>query len=122
MIFRSTWIDQISKYQKDIIPVDEVEKHKVWFEYLFNEKQPASSTFRCRLCTKYYDAFGLQQRYKSVLANEKGTLKKYKHDNKKAIAEHANNPGHTTVIQTLQDQSAKRLFSHQLLEIFEMFK
>lgn len=31
-------------------------------------------------------------------------------------------PGHTTVIQTLQDQSAKRLFSHQLLEIFEMFK
>lgn len=104
-----------------MIPVDEVEKHKTWFEYLFNEKEPVKSTYRCRLCFKYYDEFGLQERYKSALADEKGTLKKYKADNKKSIAEHANIPGHKAVVQLLQERSAKRfIFNHnfQITSIF----
>lgn len=85
-----------------------MEKHKVWFEYVFNKAEPAKSTFRCRLCSKHYDEFGLQKKYKSALADEKGTLKKYKADNKKAMAEHANIPGHQAVVQILQDRGAKR--------------
>lgn len=90
----------------------------MWFEYVFNKKDPVKSTFRCRLCNKYYDAFGFQQRYKSALAEENGTLKKYKHDNKKAIAEHPKIPGHIAVIQKLQDQSAKRLVLLNIPPIF----
>lgn len=71
--------------------------------------EPAKSTYRCRLCYKYFNEFGLQQRYKSVFADESGTLKKYKHDNKKAMIEHANIPGHKTIVQILQERSSKRL-------------
>lgn len=82
--------------------------HKTWFEYLFNEAEPTKSTYRCRLCHKHYDAFGLQKRYKSPFSDEKGTLKKYKSDNKKAIAEHGKTPGHKAVIEILQERSAKK--------------
>lgn len=34
-----------------------VENNKVWFEYLFNETHPTESTYRCRLCSEYYDEF-----------------------------------------------------------------
>lgn len=107
----------MAAHQKILIPVDEVKKHKVWFEYLFNAAEPATSTYRCRLCYKYYDEFGLEGRYKSALANVGGTLKKYKADNKKSIAEHGNSPGHTAVVQILQERSAKRFFSSTFLNI-----
>lgn len=91
-----------------MIPVDEVVKHKVWFEYLFNEEEPVKSTYRCRLCFKYFDKFGLQKQYKNAFADEKGTLKKYKADNKKFIAAHGNIPGHQAIVQILQEKSFKR--------------
>lgn len=107
--FRNEWIEQISAHQSKLIPVDEVEKHKIWFEYLFNEAEPEKSTYRCRLCFKYYDKFGLQKQHKNALADENGALRKYKYDNKKCIAEHANIPGHKAIVQTLQEKSHKRL-------------
>lgn len=106
--FRTSWIQQISTHQKGFIPIEEVEKHKEWFEYLFNDKDPVKSTYRCRLCYKYYDNFGLQKRYKSGFAEEKGTLRTRKNDNKQHIAEHAKTPGHAAIVQTLQAQAAKR--------------
>lgn len=117
--FRNEWIQQISAHQAHLIPVDEVKKHNIWFEYLFNASKPVESTYRCRLCMKYYDKFGLEGRYRSALADEKGTLKKYKFDNKRSIAEHANIPGHKAVIQLLQD---KRLIFHQYLFIFKILE
>lgn len=112
--YRNEWIERISTHQSKLIPVDEVEKHKVWFEYLFNEAEPVKSTYRCRLCYKYFDEFGVQKKYKSALADEKGTLKKYKADNKRSLADHGNIPGHKAVIQILQDRSAKRLNFYQI--------
>lgn len=87
-----------------------MKENKVWFEYLFNEADPQHSTYRCRLCHKYYDRLNLPPRYKNALAFEKGTLKDAKTDNKKAIAEHANIPGHKSIVEILQKASAKRLF------------
>lgn len=95
-------------HQHGIMPIEEIVKHKNWFEYVFNEASPSRSTFRCRLCFNYYDKFGLENRYKSALANEEGTLKSDKYENKKAIREHATIPGHQTVIQVLQEKNAKR--------------
>lgn len=106
--FRDAWIDQIKNHQKDLIPVDVVQDNKVWFEYLFNEQDPTKSTYRCRLCFKHYDEFHLQQKYKSPLASEEGTLKKTKSENRRAISEHSKNVGHKTVIQILEEKSSKR--------------
>lgn len=104
----------MSTHQSGLVDIKEVKKHTIWLEYIFNEKEPTKSTFRCRLCYKYYDQFGLQNRYKSSLSNEEGTLKKYKRDNQKSLAEHAKSPGHTAVVQTLQERSSKRLDFFQL--------
>lgn len=98
----------MERHQKRIIPIDVVKENKNWLEYLFNEADPQHSAIRCRLCHKYYDKFNLPKRYKNSLANEKGTLKESKSDNKKLILEHANIPGHKAVVQKLQGASAKR--------------
>lgn len=106
--FRNEWITQIATHQNGLIPVDEVEKHKMWFQYIFNKEEPVKSTYRCRLCHKYYDEFNLDKRWKSPFSAEVGTLKKYKKDNKDAISDHGKSVGHQNIIQMLQDQSAKR--------------
>lgn len=108
--FKPEWINQIKSHQSDLIPTEEVEKNKIWFEYLFNSAEPKKSTFRCRICYKYYDNLKLEQRYKSGLAYETGTLRAQKSKNKIAIAEHAKNTGHLTIIQILEQKNAKRLF------------
>lgn len=104
--YRDDWIEQIKTHQHGIIPVDEVRRHKSWFEYLFNEASPSRSTFRCRLCAKYYDEFNLEKRYKTALAFEDGVLKSDKYENKKALLEHANTHGHKTIIQILQENNS----------------
>lgn len=106
--FRNEWIVQIDKYQRQRIPSETVKEHTTWFEYLFNPNNPQQSTYRCRLCNKYYDMYNLPKRYKNAFAYDKGTLKETKNDNKRAIKEHANMPGHQHIIQILQQSSAKR--------------
>lgn len=107
--FRAWWIDKIKTHQNEFIPIDVVEENKVWFEYLFNSTSPKDSTYRCRICYKYYDEFNLQQRYKTTFADEKGSLRTRKYDNKNAIAEHAKHVSHITIIQKLEEKAAKRL-------------
>lgn len=111
-------MEQISIQQSHLIPVKEIPKHKVWFEYLFNKEEPVKSTFWCRLCYKYYDQFNLPQNHRNSFADEKGTLKKYKFENKKFLAEHGNIPGHKAVVQLLQERSEKRLKKLHFFEIF----
>lgn len=105
---REIWLEQIKTHQYGIIPVEEVKKHKSWFEYLFSEGNPSRSTFRCRLCSKYYDEFKLDRRYKTALAFEDGVLKSDKYENKKALIEHPNNQGHKIIIQILQEKNSKK--------------
>lgn len=108
--FQPRWIEQIRSHQSHLIPLDAVENNKVWFEYQFNSADPKESTYRCRICHKYYDEFKLQSRYKNTFADEKGSLRTLKADNKKAILEHSKSSAHTTIIQMLTERKAKRLF------------
>lgn len=89
-----------------------MEKNKEWFEYMRNERYPQHSMYRCRLCTKYYDSFGLDSRYKNAIAYPEGTLKFKKYENKDIISKHANIPGHKAIVQQLQQKSEKRLSFH----------
>lgn len=106
--FRNEWVDLINKYQSDLVSIDSIEKSKIWVEYIYDEKNPKKSTFRCRLCHAHYDEFGLEKRYKSAFASESGTLKSNKKENRKAITEHAKSPGHNNVIELLEKRSSKR--------------
>lgn len=107
--FRPQWIDQIKNHQSNLIPIDVVEQNKIWFEYLYNSTSPKDSTYRCRICYKYYDDFELQSRYKTTFADKTGSLRTHKADNKKAINDHAKHISHTTIIQKLEEREAKRL-------------
>lgn len=109
LIFREIWIEQIEKHQSNLIPTNIIRDNKQWFEYLFNEIDPKKSTYRCRLCFEHYDKFSLEKRYKNSLAYKEGTLKSDKSENMKTIRDHANTPGHKTIIQILEQQSAKKL-------------
>lgn len=106
--FRDEWKETIMKHQSSLIPYDAVEKNKHWFEYVLNSANPERSTYRCKLCYRYYDKFGLEQRYKNALAFPEGTLKFQKHTNKQILSEHSSSPGHKTIVQILQNQHAKR--------------
>lgn len=110
--FQARWIEQIKSHQSNLISIEAVESNKVWFDYLYNDTHPKESTYRCRICHQYYDEFKLQQRYKTTFAEEQGSLRAYKADNKKAIMEHSKSSSHTTIIQLLEQKRAKRLLSY----------
>lgn len=106
--FQPRWIDQIKAHQIELIPVDVVEKNKVWVEYLYNAKEPKISTLRCRLCYKYFDEFRIKPQHKSSFASKEGMLRVNKFKNKEAITLHANSPSHLAIIEKLQARNAKR--------------
>lgn len=118
--FRNEWLHQIETHQSQIIPIDAVEKSKSWFEYLFNEKSPKESTYRCRICHKYYDEFRLQSNHKTGLAETKGMRKTDKAQNKRNILDHPSKPGHMKVIELLEKRTVKRLTSNVLNCFFQL--
>lgn len=77
-IFHSnnSWINLIKRHQKNVLPIQTIEKNKDWFELVLNKEKPSESHFRCRLCFNYYDKFRLPKNYRNALAFEKGILKK----------------------------------------------
>lgn len=95
-----------------------MEKSKSWFEYLFNGENPQLSTYRCRLCHKYYDEFGLQSNHKPALAEAAGSRRFDKAQNKKRILDHSKTPGHMKIIEILEKKSAKRSILNFILELF----
>lgn len=84
-----------------MLPIQTIERNKIWFEYILNKEKPRESHFRCRLCFKYYDKFRLAKNYKNALAFEKGALKTTKEENREIIQKHANIPGHKAIIDKL---------------------
>lgn len=84
-----------------MLPIQTIEKNKDWFEYIPNKEKPSESTFRCRLCYKYYDKFRLAKNYKNALAFEQGILKKSKEENRELIKKHSTIPGHKAIIDKL---------------------
>jgi hypothetical protein len=52
--FKAEWIASMQKYHSRYIPFNVLTKEvKVWLEYLFNNRNPKSSTYRCRFCSAF---------------------------------------------------------------------
>lgn len=107
--FQNTWINFITKHQSKLLPVKSIENNKVWFEYLPNSEIPSASTYRCRLCSKYFDKFKLDNRYKPALANPLGIMKKNYDSNREMIVSHAKHTQHLAIISKLEKGAASTL-------------
>ena len=97
--FDNNWLVAIKT--SNLIPVEEVEKNKHWFHYL-----PASeggvSRFRCRTCHEYADIFNIRPQHRSLLSYAKGHLYESKNNNRNAIRYHEQSPGHSKIVERLQ--------------------
>ena len=100
--FKDEWLDAIKTHQDRLIPADEVEKNKHWFEYL-PSTDPDVSRYRCRLCHEYADIFDIRQQHRSLLSYAKGHLYETKADNRHAIRFHEEGKGHAKIVERLQD-------------------
>lgn len=107
--FRDEWTYSIRNHQTNIIPLKTVLKSKIWFEYLYNQDHPENSTYRCRLCYRNYDKFGLNKSHKSVLAFKEGVLKSTYKKNWDMIANHTSTKSHQSVIESLRELKRKRI-------------
>lgn len=116
--FREEWLTQIQNHQAQSIPIDVVEKSKSWFEYIWNADFPERSAYRCRLCHKYWESFGLQSNHKPAVARVEGTWKRDKPENRRVIQEHPKSVGHLKVIEILEQRSIKRWRRFSLVFFF----
>ena len=82
----------ISTNQSNLIPLDEVQKAKNWFEYI-----PETGNYRCWICHQYSDIFDVRPQHKSTLANEEGVLYSTWRKNKEVIRYHAETKGHDKI-------------------------
>lgn len=87
---------QIKRFQNHLFGnIDDIKKkHGEWFEYLFDEKNPRDSKFRCRFCHNNYDRFNFVTQYRPALADAQiyNTAKA----NMRAIREHVITKGNDT--------------------------
>ena len=96
--FQQDWLDLMRHHQSNILPVGAIEMRKdikVWFEFLPNKTHPVNSKYRCRLCTKYFDALKFDPRYRSALATKEEQLQDTYDKNQEIISKHS----HTTMLQ-----------------------
>lgn len=110
--FQNNWINQIYEHQSDLLPADKIATDKdlrTWFVYYFNEEDPKSSKYGCRLCTEYYDKFKLASNHKSSFSLPGGTLRTTKKKNTDQINEHPKTNGHFSVIEMLKEEQKNRL-------------
>jgi len=107
--FRESWLATIKQHRNRLIPLKTIQDNKVWFECLFNEKEPVKSTYRCRLCHKYFDTFKMDKRYKPSLASETGVLKNDYEKNREMIANHGKQSQHQEIIRKLEVQAVDKL-------------
>ena len=107
--FNSSWRSFISQHQKELLPSwNYLLERKKWFEYLPNQQAPANSTYRCRICSKYYEHFQLQSRYKPGLAMKVGVMYGKK-KNYEAISTHEKSDCHQKIISMLQKRDSEVL-------------
>ena len=93
-LFKDEWLDMISTNQSNLIPIEEVQKARNWFEYL-------GLTYRCWLCHQYSDIFDIRPQHRSQLASDEGVLYKTWSRNKEIIRYHAETIGHDKIVTRL---------------------
>ena len=104
--FNKDWFLLMQRYQP-FMPEGTIKKNMTWFEYVFNQDNPAFSTFRCRLCYLNYDAFNLKKNYRPLLADEKPVIVEIKDQNTRYLQNRINFHGqqrsHKEVIKKLAE-------------------
>jgi len=100
--FQNSWLIQIERYQKAIMPIKTIENNRLWFEYLPDRADPTQSKYRCRLCSRHFSKFGIDQRFKSALAEQAGVLHKDYKSNWQAITDHGRHKQHLAIIARLE--------------------
>uniref|UniRef100_A0A915J9F9 DUF4371 domain-containing protein n=1 Tax=Romanomermis culicivorax TaxID=13658 RepID=A0A915J9F9_ROMCU len=114
--FQNNWIKLMETHQKSLLPIKTITDNKVWFEYLPNTENPTTSTYRCRLCSKYFNKLGMDARYKPLLANPDGVLRADYHWNWQIIKDHAQSKPHQNIIAKLE-QAAVEVLPESFKEI-----
>lgn len=93
-LFSEVWLQLMKEHQADLLPVNKISnQYKSWFEYVVNTEKPKESTFRCRLCNKYYDQFHMACNYRNSLCNKEGVLYRTIDENRRKLREHCANRG-----------------------------
>ncbi|CAG7815274.1 unnamed protein product [Allacma fusca] len=102
--FDMNWLYQMKKYQQNIMPYITLIKRdefRQWFEYLPNEK-PEESRYRCRLCYKYMQTYGIPRSNWGPVESERGQLKRTECDNRNVINSHGKKKSHLEIMKRLQ--------------------
>ena len=114
--FDPAWITWIEAHAQDYIPLNIFDPKKAkqnirpWFVFQKgSESLPVTSSYKCRLCEKYYDTMFLHPRLKPKIATKYGQMRSNKWDNKKKILNHANSLAHRMVIQGLKKREEAKL-------------
>ena len=102
ILMRIGW--NLYKNISHLLYIPGVSRFASWFEYLFNPVEPEKSTYRCRLCMKYFDLFVEKDQYRSALADPEGILRETKKKNGAALREHNISKGHLKVIEKLKER------------------
>ncbi len=100
--YQRAWNRLMSTYQSDKLPVEYISNyHQNWFELVVNEANKALSTFRCFVCSRWYDTLVGRPNHKPLVAHPDGVLHETQDKNRKAILEHSKGV-HNEVLQKLQ--------------------
>ena len=107
--FEGWWLDMIKKYQsgKLTITLINTEAVKHWFEYLYDNANPALSRFRCWVCNTFWDLAMLSPSYKPALARNEGKLRSSRPNNWKDIKDHMDNEGHIYLNNLMKKEGVK---------------
>ena len=99
--FNDQWLTTMNTYQPKLLPIDEIKKARSWFEYL-----PATplyeSKYRCWICQKYSDYFGVRKQNKPDLAADEGILRAKMQQNRDVIRGHGESTVHQEILSRLK--------------------
>ena len=98
--FNDEWIDQIKTHQSQLIPINEVVKHKDWFLWLPDENNLAHSKWACRVCREMRDISLLKDHMLPECGLKQGTLKSTLQKNRDMISRHPNSAAHKRYMLT----------------------
>lgn len=100
----------MEKHQSDVLPMRAIKTHKVWFEYLPNDKEPKKSQYRCRLCNKYFYKMNFPSQFLSLFANNEGVLKDTKKQNADLIYDNSKSKIHLNIIANLKEYALTKKY------------
>lgn len=78
----------------------EIELHRCWFRYRYNQQEPEKSTYYCAVCKEYHEYDTLPQ-HTPKLSNENGILKATFTENEKEISRHVFKQTHSILVKKM---------------------